>query len=278
MAQQERIEVGEIDPKDLSDEVIEELKEVGSLSEEELENYRNKVELEHMETAEPNKKSLTQVISEYSATTFSGLVDYYKLFRNKKTTYVTISNVETDDDGTVVLHMEHPRIDTSKLDLDSKSKELANLMGLHKVESPYDLEGKWITVNGISQLDPYSSHWSREYLFPHNTSFSGRLRYKSFSLVQTMREKIKIWFEEDEEDIFFGLIMFTLFCTIPGLIGSLLIFDIGGTIITAIGAVLLIPLLISATVTGLYTVILIFKLILITIWLALRSEYKEISD
>lgn len=228
----------EVNTEELSDEVLEELKEKSNFDDKVAEKHAEKIKLEEMDTIDPEKISLTGIIGKYINRLTSWASQGLDNLRSRKTPKFRISNVKPKHNG-VSLTLSHPNRSDKKFSLSNDSSELANLLEYHNADSPAELKDQHITVSKISDASPYSNmhrSYSPKFCIPHNVSAFGKLHYKIFTFVQQWREKTIYWTEDPDDHVYFALMGSLLLGTIGFLLSDTLLFNAAsGTIGTGFG-------------------------------------------
>lgn len=223
MTQEETIEV---DPEELSDEVLKDLVQESGIDKEKAEEFADKAQFEEMEYQDPNKKNVFESFKIKSNFGFKKLKSLYQSICDKNARPF-ISEVEPNGNDTIIFHVEHPRLSKHKIRFSKDDVEIANLMDYHRVDNPIDLEGKRLVLDEISVLKNnnsrrHSVHYNEPtFLIPNNVSILGKLRYGAFSFMQDLRSKTKFWVKSDPVDaVMLGTVgyLILLMCTL--LIGA----------------------------------------------------------
>lgn len=257
----ETIEISDVKPEKLSDEVLEEL--IEDLDEDTAEKLAQQVHLDEMDTAEPSSKRFVSVLKDKA----SGLAKYvkgkYAAMKGRKTVFAEIENVKPIESG-VQLVIANPSGNKNTIRLDSDSKKLANLLEYNNTRQLSDLEGGTIMIKD-TRIGPESSRDS--YYVPNNMSISGRIRFGIFSALHSIREKTHVRSLDMEElfDISFSGAAISM---IPGFIGLLLLSGVSSPILQGLGVLLSLPFafFMSAAVLSIgyavwHLIILIFRAI-----------------
>ena len=174
----------EVEAEELSDEVIESLVEEGGINRNTAEELGDEVWFKEVDVAEPNKTSAGTYLEDRYNGFKSICSETWDLFSNYKTTYGEIKSVERSSKEHVRIFFKHERIGRRSVKFDKDSVKLANLMEYHGVENPKDLEGYKVLLESQKLRKGYS-----RLIVPHNVSFTGKLRFKMYSIVQELRAK-----------------------------------------------------------------------------------------
>lgn len=191
MSHQESEELLEVDPNNLSKEVVEELREKNAIENEERAEFKNSIHLKEMEIdANPNSTSLIkQTIPKWTQSwnNFKTSITQTKsrLFSQlSKTGHATIKNIKpprSDNKLTLVMNPQNSsREFTKTLSLDSP--QLANLLAYHNIDDPNKLIGKTVPLSVES--------YTNTCFLPKNVSLSGKIHYLSFKSLRKVRAKM----------------------------------------------------------------------------------------
>jgi len=257
----------EVDPSELSGEVVEGLVEDGVLDEETAEEYGDNVWFEEVDTGEPSK---TGVVSYMKERFRNGkeLASWLRwLVSDYKTVLADIESVERTDNDRVKLQVRHGRIGRKTVTLHPDSTKMANILEWKGVDNPLELEGSSIPILRDSFDDMYNY-----VLIPHNVSASGRLRFFLYNGVEDIREKTKVSrIFEDLEGFFMGSVI----GVIVGLIFMFLAAIVKNLGFELLAWFLTLPLLLSLTGIGLLAFYGLFRAFLSVLSEVLDSEYIE---
>lgn len=166
----------QIDSDELSDRVVEDLREEGILTKEEALEYGSQVRFEDFESGESNETGLLEYLKR-KATDFS---DHY---RNYRTVFVEVQKVYYSEDGMVTLNVKSSRV-SGRICFEPDSTELANLLRWKGIENPKNLEDDSIPVSRDSLENRRPS-----VLIPHNVSYSGQFRFELYIAIEELLEK-----------------------------------------------------------------------------------------
>jgi polyhydroxyalkanoate synthesis regulator phasin len=166
----------EVNPSNLSEEVVQELIKEGAFDKEEAKEYGDEVWLNEIDIKSPTKKTLKTILSDK-------LNNCIKTAKTR-TAYAKIQNVSRSEKDDVEIQLTHPQTRSGKIWLDPDSQKLANIMALKNVQNPKQLEGhKLIKPDG---------HAARHAQIPTNLSPYGQTKYKTAGLLRQFNKKIKI--------------------------------------------------------------------------------------
>lgn len=197
----------EVDPSELSEEVVEGLVDEGALDEETAEEYGDEVWFEEVETPEPTKR---EGISDQVSDAVNRCYSEWK----GRSAFMSIESVERTKNDKVRLHLFHPEEGSRTVVLSLSSSVLGNLLALAKVDNPKELEGGRIMMSEGSFNRP-------NLVVPSNLSLYGRVRYKAYSMINQVLEKTLV--ERFDEDFVFGSLILTLISWLPALVAPLLV-------------------------------------------------------
>lgn len=176
----------------LSRDVAKELSNEYNIEEDEAEEIGEIAWLNESGNVEPNKKKITDKISNFISRGKFEVNEILSLISSKtyqsKCIFVTISSVKRSDiDNKVKISLSHPNIVPGFIKLEPKSVELANLLEYKSVDNPKNLEGEKLII------DPSKiSRNQKSVLVPNNVSKTGKLRFKSYATLRNVMEKIRI--------------------------------------------------------------------------------------
>jgi hypothetical protein len=205
------IEGDEIDPRNLSQEVVSELVEIGAIDRSEEDQFEKRQTLQQMTpTKEANTNGLSKKLSRwstYARSTISrcwrGLtivnddtgnpqpIRFAKGVAQKKS-HATITDITPKENkGMISIDVKKERKprkqDVRKMDretvrLNTDSEQYSNLLAYFRTDDPNDLKGKKIP----QEMD------SEGLVTPHNVSLFGRFRYNSYR-VATHLKRVFFW-------------------------------------------------------------------------------------
>lgn len=246
----------EVDPDELSEQVVEDLVEEGAFTREDAEECGDDVWFEEIETPDPTKRE--SVYNKVSARVRGS----YSSWRDRSA-FINIESVERTDSDRVQLNMFHPNHGEKTLVLSVNSSSLGNLMALAGVDNPKELEGGRVVM--------IEGSWNRpELVIPENLSFYGRSKYKTYAGISHIQEKTHI--KRLDEDSMFEFAMVTLFSWIPALVGALV-----ADFSVILGGIIMLPALI---LTILFTALIVYgivRFILFILGALLSGEVSEVK-
>ena len=176
----------EVDASNLSDGVIEDLVDEGSLDKKEAEEFGENVWFDEVEMREPEKTGLREYLSnqvEAASEVASRLNTHYKEY---KSAFAEVENVERTESDNVRVTFRHRRFGSDSFTLSPDSVELVNLLAYHSLDSPKDLVGERVLIDP----DSFGS-WSTKVLIPHNVAWTGKIRFASYSFISEINQKTK---------------------------------------------------------------------------------------
>lgn len=195
MPESETVQI-EVPTKELSDATVEELFEEDIFDEDQEETIRNRIYLQEMTPeANPTKVTTTEATSTHLSNIYGYFAGKINRIRNK-TTYGVISEVTPVDETTVDLTIKFETQNTKRSPAEIKSEdyrvytntvEYANLLEYHQISNAQQLVGKKL----VRVYKPNRDVNPRFYI-PHNTSKSGKLRYKAHGLVSDALAKLRL--------------------------------------------------------------------------------------
>lgn len=257
---EETLQLSSEDKQEASQETVESLIEKGVITEEDIAEYENRANLMQVETTEPDKVGITDILAtwfnnakhniKYSIT--SVFADPILNPEKRDTWYGEISQVSYTDDGQVQLLITHKR-GSRTITLDSQGKKLANIESYHSCDNPAELKGKKL----IREPKILKSNFR----VPHNTSIVGKIRYKIAGSLFHIKSK---QYEEINDEKLVGIGLATMICiwlmysTVQGAIsgsfsyGLLLPF---GTLMTVLLAIQFINTLFKKSVMWIYPIV-----------------------
>lgn len=244
----------EIDPEELSDQVVQDLVDEGALDKEDAEKYGDEVWFEEVDVPEPTKKEgLNSIIS-------SKLKGLYTTWR-ERSAFFHIESVERTYDDRVRLNLFHSKHKERSVVLGLESTTLVNLMALAKVDNPKDLEGGRVVMT--------ENTWSKpELTIPNNLSSYGRIKYKMYSAITHIREKTKI--KSLGEGEVFGVQIVTAVSWFIATLGSTFI-----NISPTLAGVLILPALVTTSVCFLLLLYGGFRLVFFALCGLLSTEISR---
>lgn len=279
MTEEETIEV---DPSDLSDEVLEGLVDEADIDENEARKMADNVHLREMDVRDPVSKNALESSVIKSRKIHDKLEVLYDKI-SSKTAKPVIENVTPNNNG-VDIEINHPKLNPRVLSLSSDSVKLANLMSYHGVDDPSELEGERLVLSKISDLNQEKSISRRSYksvdlLFPNNVSFLGKMRYKLFSFLQDARSKTKYWVEGDPFEATAGLmityVIGFILTLLVGAVGAELSELNGGILLSVISNVLTLPFF-AVLLAGVGIVLwIIMRIVMMGMYVALKGNFKQ---
>lgn len=164
----------EIEPSELSDKTIEGLVEDAGFDLEDAQKYGDEKWFENLETPEPTKKeTITEKISEK-----------YSSWR-KRSVFIEIKSVVRTEDDRIRLNLFHHKEGKRKVTFSPDSSVLGNIMSIADVHNPKELEGKQLLMTEGSSYIP-------AIVVPKNLSTYGRKKYKSYCLIEHIKDKFKM--------------------------------------------------------------------------------------
>lgn len=298
MSNQETIE---IDPDELSKDVVDELVENDIMDEQQAKDIGEEVWLDEMADGNPDKSSSLEYLGSLLSWNFD-LVKKFGIFLknksvsfgngtknyiynkteivNKRTVFADVVSVkpvkkdQTDEFGNrnkeenkVVIKLEHNEIDTFEVKIKPKSSELSNIMAYKSVDNPRELEGEKLLLARES-FGP-SRYNNPSILIPHNVSTSGKIRFKLYSMSREVFKKTRVhsFYQDPADDILFAYM-------VSGAISLLLFAATSGPIFAVLGAI---PAIIWISVIGFHVNHFIFSIINGIIAIILKSDYKKIE-
>lgn len=246
----------EVDPNELSDEIVEGLVEEGAFEEEEAEKYGDKVWFEEVDTPEPTKKEgfLEKVARSSSKK--------YKSWK-KRSAFIKLKSVVRTDDDRIRINLFHHEHGERTVVFSPESSVLGNIMALAGVSNPKDLEGGRLLMTEGAFNHP-------DIVVPNNLSTYGQMKYKSYSYVKHIQEKTEV--RKLNDDFIFGSIIVTLISWMPALIAPLVI-DYS----TILASALTLPAIILTSAIGIMGLYYFFRFILFIFSGILRGESSEVS-
>lgn len=175
----------QIDSDELSDRVVEDLREEGILTKEEALEYGSQVRFEDFESGESNETGLLEYLKRK-------VTDFSHYYRDYRTVFVQVEKVYYSEDGMVTLDVESSRV-SGRIRFESDSTELANLLKWKDIENPKNLEDDSIPVSRYSLENGRPS-----VLIPHNVSYSGQFRFNLYIKIEELLEKTYVRDEYEE--------------------------------------------------------------------------------
>lgn len=274
MSKQETIEV---DPSELSDEILEDLVDEANISQEEAEEFADEAQLEQMDFDNPNKENAIESIRKKSKSSYSKLQDIYSLLSSKNARPI-ITEVEPTNSNDVILHIKHSRLKDHSIRFSEGDTRMANLMEYHGVSSPADLENKRLVLDEIKAVEREDTgfhSYSPTYLIPNNVSILGQARYKLFSITQDVRSKTNISVDGDPVSVLlFGSIVYLIAFMLTLLVGSAGNFLLSSGFFI-IGNILMMPLLLTIFVGVLAIFYLCMRPVLLVLYKVLRGDFHK---
>lgn len=257
----------EVDPDELSDEVIEDLVEEGGLEKKEAESLGDEVWFEEVDTGEPSKTGAVSYVKGRFNLGKESASDLRTLFSDYKTILADIESVERTDRDRVEIKIRHGRIGTETVTFSPGSTELANILEWRGVSNPRELEGLSIPI----LRESFDSRYTHV-LIPHNVSSTGRLRFSLYNGIEEIREKTKISkVHKDPDDFIFGsgiALIITLFLTIPAII-------VQAAGLELLASLLTLPLVLNCVAIGFLIFYGLFRGSLRVLSGVFDSDYKE---
>lgn len=191
------------------------------------------------------------------------------LFSDYKTVLVDIESVERTDNDRVKLQIRHGRIGRKTVTLYPDSTKMANILEWKGVDNPLELEGSRIPILRDSFDDLYNY-----ILIPHNVSASGRLRFLLYNGVEEIREKTKVSrIYEDPEGFVMGSVILTVLAWIVFVIPASVASNSG---MEWLAGLFMIPLVLSLAGIGLLVSYGLFRAFLSVLSGLFDSEYIEV--
>ena len=246
----------EVDPDELSDQVVESLVEEGAFTPEEAENHGDEIWFEEVETPEPTKQE--GVYDKVSTT----VTEAYGSWRDR-TAFIDIESVEKTNSGRIRLNLFHPDHGEKTLVLSVNSSTLGNLMALAGIDNPKQLENGRVVMN--------EGRFDRPQLVvPNNLSSYGRTKYKMYSLVSQIQEKTNI--KSLDEDSTLGFTLLTLIFWIPACLGALV-----AEISIVLGGIMILPALLLTALFLILSAYGLMRAILVMTSSLLDKEVTEVE-
>lgn len=287
----------EIDPNELSQDVVDELVDDNVMDEEQATKKGDSVWMNEVTDKNPKKVGLVQYLkslpiygqnlflSKYKiiknkTIRFCGYVDDYtgnkiKYLKNKKTVFAEVKSVEPNKmNDSISVEFEHGRIHNFTVNFDPQSTVFSNILEYKSINNPEDLEGKKLPI----LRESFDKKERNGIIIPHNVSKSGKIRFKIYSIFIELREKSRIsaFLDTDVDNmlviyLFIGIISFMLYIT--GLN-----FSSENTILSIIRLVLTLPLAVWGSILAINIGYYIYLSILLIITRIMNSNYKKIKE
>lgn len=178
MPQQEIIEV---DPSEISNEVYQDLTEELDIDSDYAEKYTEKLRINELVEKNPNKSNILTSTSQKLKSGYKLIKDYW----NENTILANIVDIKVTSNDYIRLTFSHPNLNKNRsCKMEPNSSVLSNLMEYHSLDDPMKLVGKKAFIEGATEWNESSIK------IPNNTSITGKLRYKLFSVINELDVKM----------------------------------------------------------------------------------------
>lgn len=199
----------EVDPEDLSQEVLDELENKANMDSELAEKKADEAYLNNVETKEPNQSTVIDFVKESIKNRNSDL----RNLLDEASLIGRIIDVEPKKYNKVVLKID---IGSSVVDfkLKEKSSFLAQLMGYHNVSKITELKNKKIAID---KQESFRNSKDVELLIPKDINLLSNIRYKIYTVQNDIYSKTHTIFRENDDKVFTTVMVSYIISAISGL-------------------------------------------------------------
>lgn len=291
----------EINPNELSQDVVDELVNENIMDEDQATDIGDEIWMKELADEKPDKSSSLEYIKSLLSWNFNLMNSFGLGLKSKivsfatgikhyisnkakiidqRTVFADVVSVEPkknkmnkifgDDrkpSNKIILELENNHIDRFEVELDLKSTELSNIMAYKSVDNPKQLEGEKLI---LSQESFKSGRYNKpSILIPHNVSKSGKIRFKLYSLSREIFKKSRVngLYQGPLDDLLFAYI-------ITGIASLFLFAGTAGSIFSILG---ISAMILWGSIVGFHSTHLVFTAINAIICLFLKSDYKRLE-